>query len=210
MSTSLLISRAVLHGSRCACAEHPRLSADSCNRGRPWLQLALIAVTLLGNVGMAGAQAISPVGALRARAIVPHTLPDTLARVRSAGDHVSSDDDGLVRVELGALGAIGGTFAGFMVGLGSAIGCRVEDCAPDSAILGAAVGLVVGSAFAAGLPQLGSRCAASRRIATGAVAAIAGAVLGGHAGEIPGSGAIAIGIVAGAGVGSGLGASICW
>ncbi len=88
-------------------------------------------------------------------------------------------------------------------------GCRVEDCALDYAILGAAAGLVVGSAIVAGLPQLGSRCAPSQRIATSAVAAIARAVLGGYAGTLRGGTAVVIGIFSGAIIGSGLGASIC-
>jgi hypothetical protein len=164
----------------------------------------MIALGVLAAISVAHAQAVTPVGVLRAAA----ETPDTVTRTANTGQNRSSDEV-LARVALGAMGTAAGIASGMVAGLGLASGCRKEDCTLAAAGLGALAGAVLGSAIVAGAPAMGSTCSALRRTGGGVFVAVAGGLLGGVAGASAGGAGVPVGFIAGTSIGGGLGASIC-
>ena len=175
------------------------------NRGMAVSRMA-IAIAALMMTTVAGAQAIAPVGVLPTSA----SALDTAPRTADDRDDRASGREKIARIGLGVVGMAGGMVAGAMVGAGAAVGCRGEDCSLGSALLGAGVGAILGSAIAAGTPEIGSRCGALERVGEAAALSLVGGILG--AAVIGGAShgdALFFGIVAGTSVGAGLGASMC-
>ncbi len=115
-----------------------------------------------------------------------------------------------IRVVLGTGAAVAGGYYGI---LGGSIlphsDCSCDDPGLVNAVLGGAIGTIVGSAIVAAIPKFESKCGLGQRVGTALLTSTAGAVLGGFAGSLAGGEGVLVGYVGGSGLGSALGASMC-
>ena len=189
----------------CSRSFGPARHAARFRRPAAQAVLAMTMAIVVSPPTVASAQALAPVAA-------QHVSPppaDTLTGFNHSPTHNSPAIDFGARIGIGAAATFAGAFVGGLASVAATAGCHGEFCALERVVFGAAAGSVLASGITSALPEMSSACGLGRRVGSGILGSLSGAVIGGMLGQAVGGGGILLGFLAGSGVGGGVGSALC-